>query len=630
MQPATGSVEEAFRELRSTQRRLADILDSIAEYLFAIDRECRFTFVNRQMMDFLGKPIEEIIGRSLWDLFPGSRETEFYPQYLRVLNERVPVSFELLYVPSGKWLQVRAHPTEEGLTAYVVDIDARKQAEEAVLRSERRFRALIENSSDGIMITDGDGKVQYTGRSLMGREAEKETFIGINTLDTLHPEDRARVRDAFAAMSRTPEASLTGEYRARHSDGSWRWVDVRAKNLLHDPDVGGIVLNYRDITERKRFEEQFRQTQKLESLGVLAGGIAHDFNNLLVGIMGNASLALDGLPGYGDVRQRVEEILAASEQAANLTRQMLAYSGRGQFVIEPIDLSELVREMAKLLHTSVPRNVELVQDLAIGLPYIEADRAQIQQLLMNFVINGAEAIGEKHGTVSVRTGVEDLAQREDDLAAGRCVLLEVRDTGSGMDEETARKIFDPFFTTKTIGRGLGLAAAQGIVRGHKGTIRIRTAPGQGTTFTVLFPAAVSETPTIPHASAPGDLAGLATILVVDDEDIVRRLAKTALEHRGYRTVVARNGQEALEIFGQNPDIALVLLDLSMPVMGGEECWSELRAIRPDIRVILSSGYNEADAFQRFSGKGLSGFIQKPYTATRLAAIVKAALEEQTA
>jgi CheY-like chemotaxis protein len=310
---------------------------------------------------------------------------------------------------------------------------------------------------------------------------------------------------------------------------------------------------------------------------------------------------------------------------------MLAYSGGGKFVAEGINLSELLREMEMVLRRSLPRNVDFRLEIAAGLPPVEADPGQIHQLVTNLAINGAEALEGRRGTVTIRTGSRDVDSEYienfcagQSIAPGRCVFLEVEDTGGGIAAEAIPRIFDPFFSTKSAGRGLGLAAARGIIRGHKASVSVRSVPGTGTAFQMLFPAASrasvrEEAPASPARSTPG------TILVVDDEETVRRTAKTVLERWGYRVILAENGREGVERFRDAPGISLVLLDLSMPVMNGEECLRALKGIRPEVPVVLSSGFNEAEAIHRFTGKGLSGFLQKPYRASVLAERVKATL-----
>ncbi len=413
-------------------------------------------------------------------------------------------------------------------------------------------------------------------------------------------------------------------------------ADLELEVALAPMQAGGrrfLTVVARDVTERKELERRLLQKDKLESLGLLAGGIAHDFNNLLVGIMGNSSLALETISSNNPARPVLKDVMLASETAANLTRQLLAYAGKGRFVIEPVDLSDLVRQISTLVQTSIPRSVQLRMELMERLPCVEADVTQMQQVIMNLVMNAAEAIGDAPGTVLITTSVQHVD--EDYIATvlvpaqispGEYVCLQVHDTGTGMTQETMDRIFDPFFTTKFTGRGLGLAAVLGIVRGHKGAIKVYSTMGRGTTFKLLFPSTEQQAaPYIPYHCCP---APENRLLVVDDEQIVRRSAKAMLERHGYSVVLAENGKEAVDLFRVLADkIDLVLLDMTMPLMGGEETFRELKTMRPDVRVILSSGYNEVEAVRRFAGKGLAGFLQKPYSALTLAGKVRAVLSE---
>ncbi len=385
-------------------------------------------------------------------------------------------------------------------------------------------------------------------------------------------------------------------------------------------DVTGLK---RAEEERRELEAQFQQAQKLESLGVLAGGIAHDFNNLLVSILGNADLALRALSPVSPGRPTVEEIKKAAIRASELTNQMLAYSGRGWFVVQPLNLNELVQEMGHLLQVSISKKVGLKYDLVEDLPAVEADAAQIRQVVMNLITNASEAIGEGSGAIVVATGVMDATRDylskaclDDNLPEGQYVYLEVSDTGCGMDEQTITKLFDPFFTTKFAGRGLGLAAVLGIVRGHRGCVTVESQVGKGTTFRVLLPRSekpVEAMPEHPAAVSLKQWRGEGTILVADDEESVRKVAKTMLEDGGFRVLLAGNGQEALEVFRQHADeILLVLLDMTMPEMDGQETFREMQRVREDVKVILFSGYDEQDTTSRFAGNSLAGFIQKPF------------------
>jgi len=344
------------------------------------------------------------------------------------------------------------------------------------------------------------------------------------------------------------------------------------------------------------------------------------------------------MSSHHPVRGLLRDVVNASEQASRLTRQLLAYAGKGRFVIEPIDISALVREISSLIQTSITKNVQVRLELAEHLPLVDADASQIQQVVMNLVINGAEAIGpQENGTVLVTTGAQLVDEHyllttlgdASALAIGTYVSLEVHDTGCGMDEATLNRIFDPFFTTKFTGRGLGLAAVQGIVRGHKGTMKVYSRPGAGTTFKVLFPA--TDQPSPPKKTGPPlTVPKNELVMVIDDEEIIRRTAKSMLERFGYTVVVAENGKEGIELFQVLAEkVTAVLLDMTMPIMNGEEAFSQLKAIKPDVKVILSSGYNEVEAVRRFTGKGLAGFIQKPYSSIALAEKLRAVLEAPT-
>jgi signal transduction histidine kinase/CheY-like chemotaxis protein len=388
-----------------------------------------------------------------------------------------------------------------------------------------------------------------------------------------------------------------------------------------------------DITDLKRAHDRLRDAQKLESLGVLAAGLAHDFNNLLVGVIGNASLVQDILPPGHPALEFAGRIVKTGEQAAHLTRQMLAYSGKGRFLVEPIDLSDLVPEINELVQPSIPKKIAVRLTLAPDLPSIEADRGQMQQVVMNLILNASEAIGSSAGLISVRTGVRELDDRyvqdhpeSAGLSTGKYVCLEVRDTGCGMEEATRAKIFDPFFSTKFAGRGLGLAAVAGIVRSQKGAIEVTSELGKGSCFTILVPGAERAAKVSPLAAAVAAGYGSGMILVVDDEEMVRDLAKASLVRYGFNVLLADGGPAAIDIFKREPRrISLVLLDSSMPGMSGQEVLLVLRSIRPEVKVVVSSGYTESETMRIFLGQQVSGFIQKPYTSSRLAEKVKSAI-----
>jgi signal transduction histidine kinase/CheY-like chemotaxis protein/HAMP domain-containing protein len=492
--------------------------------------------------------------------------------------------------------------------------------------STEQLRNILESISDGFIAVDRGWLCTYFNRnaaSLIRRPAGGQ-WLGRNLWELVPFSQSARAELERGMEQRIP-VHFEEFYQPREA---WFAVDAY-------PTRVGLAIFGRDVTERRLLNERLQQTQKLESLGVLAGGIAHDFNNLLTGIIGNASMALDDLPEGAPSRTSLQGVLSAAERAAALTRQLLAYAGKGRFVIQPLDLSALVRDLSNLLETSIPKTVRLELHLGASLPAVEGDATQIQQLVMNLVINGAEAIGDHTlGTVTVTTSLQSVDQAylqqtlmPDEVPPGTYVALEVQDTGSGMDEPTLRRIFDPFFTTKFAGRGLGLAAAMGIIRGHRGALKVHSAPGKGSHFTVLFPAYSGEAPHAPTPVAADSRAGRGTVLVIDDEEIVRRTARSILEHLGYSVILAEDGRQGVEVFRKlGGRVALVVLDLTMPAMSGEQTLEQLKAIRADVPVILSSGYDQVDATRRFTGKPLAGFLQKPFTAVQLARQVRLAME----
>lgn len=529
------------------------------------------------------------------------------------------------------------------ICVFVRDIAARDLAERALLASENRYRSLIETTGTVLIGIAATGSIFE-----WNREAERlygygrSEVIGRDYYTLFLPEDvRDTVRaDVAKVLGGEPTRSFENAVRSRdgsHYDVLWnvaRLVDV-------DGAARGVIASGQDITglkrlaaERRALEAKVQHAQKLESLGVLAGGIAHDFNNLLVGILGNASLALMDLAEDSPLREIVAEIETTALRAADLTKQMLAYSGKGRFVVHRVNLNSLVREMAQLLQTVISKRAALRFDFEHDLPEVVADATQLRQIVMNLITNASDAIGTTDGVITLRTGVTHATREylvssyvDDELPPGDYVFIEVRDTGCGMDDQTVVRIFDPFFSTKFTGRGLGLAATLGIVRGHHGTIKVESAVGRGTTFTVLIPcapaaSAVHSTETRLRAR----FRGSGTALVVDDDETVRAVAQQMLQRSGFTVLTAADGREAVEKFGMARDeIALVLLDLTMPVLGGEEAFRAMQRMRPDVRVVLMSGYSSHELASRYGTEGLAGFVQKPFRLEELEACLTGAL-----
>jgi PAS domain S-box-containing protein len=521
-------------------------------------------------------------------------------------------------------------------------IAERKRAESALRASEARLTEVFANMDGAVFVLNAmeDGRLIYESFN-----PRCEEMTGLKSADVCgrSPESVLPPEEAAVLMPRYRECRDTGKVLHHEADlgyapGRRFWSTTLVPICNEFGRVYRIAGFGHDITslrraefERLEFERRMLHTQKLESLGVLAGGIAHDFNNLLMAILGNLDLALMDLSPVSPARTSIEQSVIAGRRAADLTRQMLAYSGRGRLNVGRVNLSDLIEQNAHLLRTCISKIVTLNLQIDRNLPLITADAGQLQQIVMNLVTNASEAIGERAGVITLATGVLDCSgdylrrsRAEEIPMPGRFVFVSVADTGCGMDALTQQRLFDPFFTTKFMGRGLGMSAILGIVRGHKGAILVESEVGSGSSIQVLFPAVEKPAPAkiaeVPASAVDGSPAeakskSKGTILLVDDEDMVRFVCQRMLSHDGWKVLPAAGGSEAIKLFRQDPEaITCVLLDLSMPQMDGMAVFRELRAIRPDVKVIMSSGYSsdEGDG-QQLLGKGADGFIQKPYT-----------------
>jgi len=629
---------------------LKTTLASIGDAVITTDSEGNVTFMNDVASRLTGWSADQARGvpiRNVFHIINENTGAEVESPVAKVIKEGVVaglanhtqlISKDDRHIPiDDSGAPIKYNGRIMGTVLVFRDITERRRAE----HQAGYLVALVESSDDAIIGKSLDGIIQswnIGAERLYGYRADE--IIG-HAMNEVVPPDR--LDEELEILDKLHRGERVDHFETLRLRKDRTLIDV---SLTISPvrDKGGQIIGVshiaRDITQQRRNAENMRQVQKLESVGVLAGGLAHDFNNLLVGILGNTSLALDQLPSDSAARVQLEAAIAASHRAAQLTRQMLAYSGKGRFILEHIDVSVRIRETIALIQSAIPRTVELVLNLDEHLPAIEADAAQFQQLLMNLVINGAEAVPEgRPGTVTVTTRLEQVDEHYirtqagsgiGELKPGRYVLLEISDTGAGMTEATKARIFDPFFTTKFTGRGLGLAAVLGIVRGHGGFIRVLSTPGEGTSFHVLLPALnVLPVREIREGQQTDTRSGHGVILVIDDEPLVRRLAQQALERYGYSVLLAENGERGLELFRRDLNrIDCVILDMTMPVMSGEETLMRMREIRAEIPVILSSGFDEAEAARRFEGKGLAGFLQKPYDAATLARMVKEAAKEK--
>jgi PAS domain S-box-containing protein len=623
-----------YTEARENAARLTAAFESLPFDFWVTDRAGRYVMQNSRHMHkwgnrlgqhFTAGDINETILRHWHAQHDRVLSGEMFDAETRYDDAAEPRWFYEIVAP------VRNGDHIDGTLGVSVEVTDVHRAEEALRESEERYRLLFENNPHPMWAYDvetlaflavNDVAVAHYGYS-------REEFLRMTLADIRLPED---VPDLLTRLDGVNEVvANTGLWRHRKKDGTIIDVEITSHALTLDGRAARIVLAT-DVTEHRRAEEALRRAQKMESLGVLAGGIAHDFNNLLVAMLGQTSLALGQLPAGSPARQPIEKAVSAARRAADLTRQLLAYSGRGQFERRPIQLNHLIQENLHLFEVAVPKNVLLRSELTEPLPVIMGDAGQIQQVVMNLIINAAEAIGERPGQVVVRTRpyllMPDKAAlwqlEATSLASSAHVLLEVEDNGCGMSQETLSRIFDPFFSTKFTGRGLGLAAVLGIVRGHEGGLRVESALNVGTTFELVFP---SEEVTALETLAPelGQEAAMLhhLIMVIDDEEPVRDAVTDILDLEGLSVLTAPDGQAGIELYrDRQADIDLIVLDLSMPGLTGEETFRKLRQINPQVRIMLSSGYSHDEVISRFAGQREVAFIQKPYDASQLVAEVK--------
>jgi PAS domain S-box-containing protein len=519
----------------------------------------------------------------------------------------------------------------ERTAALQKEIGERIFSEEQLKISEENYRRFTGLTSDYVYKCSRSGNDPFLVKWIAGSVAPITGFTADEIyemgcwLPLVHHDDRPEV--AASLLSLVPGEVRQTQFRLVTKQGQIRWISETSR-CESGAAEGELVLfgSSTDITdavradeERQKLQSQMLHAQKLESLGVLAGGIAHDFNNILTTIIGNADLALMRISKESPVVDHLNRIEQAAARAADLAKQMLAYSGKGKFIVEAIDMNILLEEMVHMLEVSISKKSVLRLNKYQQLPKVEADATQMRQIIMNLVINASEAIGNRSGVIAITTGCMECDQSylkdvwlDENLSDGLYVYLEIADTGCGMDRETLSKLFDPFFTTKFTGRGLGMAAVLGIVRGHKGAIKVYSEAGKGTTFKILLPASGNPDDIVDCDCLEDDWQGSGTVLLVDDEETIRSVGAEMLNSLGFTVISAEDGRGALTAFTEHPDIEFVLLDLTMPHMDGEQCFRELRRLKPDIKVIISSGYNEQEVSQKFVGKGLTGFIQKPY------------------
>ncbi|UCE83964.1 MAG: PAS domain S-box protein [Deltaproteobacteria bacterium] len=627
-------VEEA---LRLTQFSV----DHAGDAVFWMGPDARFIYVNDAACRSLGYTREELLSMSVHDIdlnFP----KEIWPKHWEEIIRRRTFIIESQHrAKDGRVFPVEITVNyldfegKEYNCAFARDITERKLAEEALRESEERYRTVLEANPDPVVVYDIEGKVVYFNPAftdVFGWTLEER--LG-KKLDGFVPEAKRPETKMMIDKVLAGESFSTIESFRYTKDGDI--IPVSISGAVHRDGEGnlvGSVINLRDVTERKKLESQLQQAQKMEAVGTLAGGVAHDFNNLLQAVQGYAELALMGKrkdePGY----REVQEIVRAARRGGELTQQLLAFSRKAESNLRPTDLNHEVKNIKRLLERTIPKMIDIELDLQENLKAVNADPAQIEQILMNLAVNAKDAMSEE-GKLTIATRKvtldETYCRTHTDAKPGEYVMLSITDTGYGIARETMDRIFEPFYTTKGVGEGtgLGLAMVYGIVKNHGGYVMCSSEPGAGATFEIYLPAIEKMVEPIDDEVIEPQQGGGETILLVDDEDFIRELGKEMLERFGYNLVTATNGEGALEIYRQrNGEIDLVILDLIMPGIGGKRCLEELLEIDPQVRVVIASGYSFNVLTREAPKAGVSGFINKPYDMRQMLKVVRGVLDKE--
>ena len=637
----TAELRQALDCLQHSQARLQSIF-RVAPVGIGVLANRAFIEANDVLCKMSGYSREEIIGQSSRLFYETEEEfdrvgREFYAQIAREGSGTTEIHGKKKTGEIVHWILCGAPldstAPEKSFIFTVLDITERQKSEEQLRNSREYFATVFNSINEALFIANAaTGQVLDVNRRMLdmyGLPSREEALAaGLGPISAGTPpyspaEAAIWIRKAYT------DGPQNFEWLAKRRDGHLFWVEMNIRRVQIGAD-DRMVVTARDITERKktederlRYERRMQDAQKLESLGLLAGGIAHDFNNLLTAILGNIDLALLDIPHNSTARDDLRTAISATQRAAELAQQMLAYSGKGRFVTEWVEVPAAIQEITQMIKASISKNADLRMRFPPSLPPIEADATQLRQVVMNLVINASEALENRPGTIDLSAGVLDgrsvppaqLWPREP-LPPGPYLYIEIVDSGAGMGPDVLNKIFDPFFSTKFVGRGLGLPAVLGIVRGHKGAIQVGSRPGRGTTFRVFFPAKPKPATAAasPDAPVPGARTRSGLILLVDDESGVRETASKLLSRMGYQVTCAGDGEQAIQLFRSQADrIVGVILDLTMPQLDGVQTLIRLRLIRENVPVIISSGYGEQDVMQRFEGLHVNGFISKPYT-----------------
>lgn len=643
-------LKNELRDVTFLKDKTMSIIQNSPMVFWTLDIEGVFTLSEGGALEQLGLKPGQVVGMSVFDVykdFPNVIESQKRTldgektHYLLEMQGSQHIDHDVIV--ENTYFDAKSVPLydtnhqQTGLLGIAYDITTLKRIEAQLAESKERYSTLVNESPLPILVLK-EAIIKFANPEalkLFGYDSGVEILNIIGT-DLLAPS----VKDKMMKRTLDREAGLDvpKDYETiglkRNGKEFPMYVYARIINFNKEPSVMTFFI---DLTETKNLEKEREEihqqlliSQKLESLGILAGGIAHDFNNILVGIIGNASLAEARLPKDSDTLNLITEIQDIAEKAAELTKQMLAYTGKTNIDWKISNLNGIIKAMGDLLNVSISKSITIKYDLDDEIGLFEADVSQIEQIILNIVINASEAIGVNNGIISVITRNQKLDSKyimefsgNFGLESGDYIYLEISDNGSGIPSHISNQIFDPFFSTKFTGRGLGLSVVQGIVKAHQGAIKVYSEVNEGTTIKLLFPRSDKTNTEVKEDTSELEKYQVSgTILFCDDDPIIRKTINNVLIHLGYDVILASNGIEGIELLEKNIDkIKLVILDLTMPIMSGREAYSKMRVISKNIPIIMSSGYNEVEVVERFIGRELTGFLQKPYSIDKLRKVI---------
>jgi len=638
-------LEKRIKELEQSEKTLRAILSATPTGIGVVENRV-MKWHNRAMSEMLGYASEELHGKNARMLYATDEEFSLVGKAIASLGpDNKTSAIETRWVRKDgsifdcliRYALLDPESTEDAVVAIVEDITDRKRAEKALRQSEERYRSLVENTLDGYFISEIPSfRILFVNQracDLFGYTMEEA--LNLSLWDTIVPEDHTLIQERL--KKRMEKERLEQEstfYMGKRKDGSTFRAEVASSIVMfqEQPALQGII---KDVTEQKRLEQQLQQAQKMEAIGTLAGGVAHDFNNLLQAILGYTQILTMGKHENDPELMKLEQIEKSAMRASELTQQLLAFSRKVESKLRPVDLNLEVKQVQKLLKRTIPKMISIELHLQEDLQVVNADPAQVEQVMMNLAVNARDAMPEGGKLIIETENVlfdKQYCKTHPGAVPGQYVCLSITDTGHGMDQATVDHIFEPFYTTKEVGKGTGLCLSMvyGIVKSHRGYIMCYSEPGEGTTFKIYLPAVESESRE--QKAEPEKEAeikgGEETILLVDDEELLRDIGKEILEEFGYTVCTASDGETALKQYSEKKDeISLVILDLMMPVMGGKQCLEQILAMDPDAKVVIASGYSVNGPTRTTLEAGAMGFIKKPFELKQMLKVVREVLDQ---